>query len=32
MIKTKEEGPKIEGMTCIVDDCDNGGVGRDEKS
>lgn len=32
MIVRKEERPKSAGVTCIVDGCDNGGVGREEKS
>lgn len=32
MIARKEEGPKSEGVTCIVDGCDNGGVEREKKS
>lgn len=32
MMARKEEGPESEGVTCIVDGCDNGGVERDKKS
>lgn len=32
LIVGEEEGPKNVGVTCLVDGCDSGGVGRDEKS